>query len=408
MTRKKRKKERKKKKRTLHQGKDRRKKKQDDGKDRKRRNFNPFTGNRPLLKILIPNDSAGVLIGKRGANITEVQDKYGGRLVFSNNGDYYPDSECERVAVIAGKVSQIIDIINHILDKVEKSRLANPRPVDVAWRRGQQVKIVLTNTCVGVVMGRAGASIKAMQKESAAKMSISTNQAPVHGERILTVFGGLEERKECCRLVIEKIAEDPTNMANSQANYEAGGGNFASGGGGGDNYGGGARGGGYLTKASGAVVGGPPLKRFMESNSRQQNMDFRSSPSPSISSNNGFPVLPSYIAPILPTPSVKPVKFKSEVEIKMHIPDILVGTLLRKQAPTIYDLVKFSGAEIWFSKRDEFAPGTSDRILSIKGDFTQTQTAYFLLHQKAEEAQIEMANHQSSSHASHHNNQHAF
>ena len=41
----------------------------------------------------------------------------------------------------------------------------------------------------------------------------------VHGDRILTMKGTLEQRHEAAKLIIQKIAEEPSNMANTRTKY---------------------------------------------------------------------------------------------------------------------------------------------------------------------------------------------
>ena len=75
----------------------------------------------------------------------------------------------------------------------------------------------------------------------------------------------------------------------------------------------------------------------------------------------------------------------------MEIPDILVGAILGKQGKTVHEFIQFSGARIQFSAKNDFAPGTTDRILTIQGDVNQTQIAYFLINQKIVQAETELA-----------------
>lgn len=45
----------------------------------------------------------------------------------------------------------------------------------------------------------------------------------------------------------------------------------------------------------------------------------------------------------------------------MHVPDKLIGAILGKGGATLRELMEQSGARIRISKRDEFAPGTTNR-----------------------------------------------
>merc|ERR1719450_763466 len=44
-------------------------------------------------------------------------------------------------------------------------------------------------------------------------------KASVPGERVVTVSGSPDERAEACRQIIEQVASDASNMANTKAKY---------------------------------------------------------------------------------------------------------------------------------------------------------------------------------------------
>lgn len=50
----------------------------------------------------------------------------------------------------------------------------------------------------------------------------------------------------------------------------------------------------------------------------------------------------------------------------MQVPDKLVGAVLGKGGATLRELQDTTGARIRISKRDEFAPGTTNRCASQK------------------------------------------
>jgi len=157
-------------------------------------------GNEPLLKLLVPNVIAGVLIGKGGGFLNELKSKFGAYIRISGNQEYYPGTE-ERVVVITGKVPEVIDMNNYILEKIEGKGEKPPNGRgDSRGDRGDKVKIVVTNLSAGMLIGRGGASIKAIQEECGVKIAIADSTAAhVDGERILTMSGNLEQRCAGCQ-----------------------------------------------------------------------------------------------------------------------------------------------------------------------------------------------------------------
>ena len=316
----------------------------------------------PLLKLLVPNYAAGALIGKGGTNIGEMQEKFGGTIRLSPNREYYPGTD-ERIVVIIGEMNQLIDLNNHIMEKVQVDQSQHPenRPRDDA--RGQQVKIVLTNGAAGLLIGRGGLTIRAIQEGSKAKISISNREdAGVQGERVLTMSGTIEERVEGCRQVIEKISDEPSNITNTSLKY--------------------------MNSGLGMnAISGTLGSMF---NTRQQENLYSSLSKNAISAlRGGNNATPTFGIGGLSTQSRS--NLKTSVQIQVEVPDILVGAILGKQGQTIHEFIQFSGAKIQFSGKNEFAPGTTDRILTITGDMNQAQTAYFLINQKAEQAESELS-----------------
>merc|ERR1712002_198562 len=99
------------------------------------------------------------------------------------------------------------------MDKVEEG--TSKQPMDL--ERRDEVKIVLTNAAAGLLIGRGGLTIKAIQDETQAKISIcSIELASVPGERVLTMSGAKEQRIKACQHIIEKICTESSNMANTK------------------------------------------------------------------------------------------------------------------------------------------------------------------------------------------------
>merc|ERR1719204_1656748 len=87
----------------------------------------------------------------------------------------------------------------------------------------------------------------------------------------------------------------------------------------------------------------------------------------------------------LPKSGAKP-KFQCVVEV----PDKMVGTILGKSGQTIIEYGRSTGARLQFSAKDEFAPNTSNRILTISGqNMQQVQNAYMLVDERLSQVEAE-------------------
>ena len=338
----------------------------------------------PLLKLLVPNYAAGAIIGKGGLNIGDLQSRYGASIRLSHNREFYPGTS-ERIVVLAGEVSQIIDFNDYIIDKVQDTA-EGPAKRSRDDIRGRQVKIILANSTAGLVIGRGGTSIKALQEDTKAKIMITgRDESKVLGERVLTIIGNTEQRIKAAKQVISKIAADPDNMANTSLKYSHGSYSDNQ-----DNYN------GSMDINHFAQHGIAVLRNLPQDN---QNNIF------STLSQNPLPVLglggPTNlgnlgnlggVAQQLAELTCSNIQnnIKTTVQIQMGIPDVLVGAILGINGITIHEVIQFSGAKIQLSPKNDLAPGTNDRILTILGDLNQTQIAYYLVNQKITQAQTEL------------------
>merc|ERR1712183_491795 len=80
-------------------------------------------------------------------------------------------------------------------------------------------------------------------------------------------------------------------------------------------------------------------------------------------------------------------KAKTVHSVEMEIPNSMVGSIVGKSGVTINEISRSSGAQISFSGKEEFAPGTQDRILTIKGSKKQVQKAHMLIDSKVLEVE---------------------
>jgi len=177
-------------------------------------------GNDPLLKLTVPVYMAGALIGKAGSLLTELKEKYGGNIRISAGKEYYPGTE-ERVVVLTGTPEQIVNMNQYIMEKMENpGRDSSMKQINIDERRSKRVKIILTSLAAGLLIGKAGATIKGIQSSTKATISISNpNEGVVPGERVLTVIGKIHDRAAAIQQIVDVIAREPSNMQNYILRY---------------------------------------------------------------------------------------------------------------------------------------------------------------------------------------------
>ncbi|XP_036398678.1 RNA-binding protein Nova-1 isoform X2 [Megalops cyprinoides] len=171
-----------------------------------------------FLKVLIPSYAAGSIIGKGGQTIVQLQKETGATIKLSKSKDFYPGTT-ERVCLIQGTVEALNAVHGFIADKIREmpQNVAKTEPVSILQPqttvnpdRIKQVKIIVPNSTAGLIIGKGGATVKAIMEQSGAWVQLSQKPDGINlQERVVTVSGEPEQSRKAVELIIQKIQEDP-------------------------------------------------------------------------------------------------------------------------------------------------------------------------------------------------------
>jgi len=169
-----------------------------------------------ILKVLIPGYAAGAVIGKHGQIITQLQRSSNANVKLSKPNDFYPGTE-DRVGLIQGTAEGLMKVQNAIIEKVYDF----PVPKDLSiGDRPKQVKIIVPNTTAGLVIGKAGATIRMIMEESGAKVQLSQKPGGVNvQERVITIKGEKNQLITASNIIIDKIKDDPQSASCPYISY---------------------------------------------------------------------------------------------------------------------------------------------------------------------------------------------
>ena len=79
----------------------------------------PSAGEQKVIaKFLMSNPAAGSIIGKGGANISELQSQSGARLQLSRANEFFPGTQ-DRVMLASGSVNQVLTALHLIWSKIQ-------------------------------------------------------------------------------------------------------------------------------------------------------------------------------------------------------------------------------------------------------------------------------------------------
>ncbi|KAL1513686.1 hypothetical protein ABEB36_003063 [Hypothenemus hampei] len=90
--------------------------------------------------------------------------------------------------------------------------------------------------------------------------------------------------------------------------------------------------------------------------------------------------------------SPTPAELKGHPESKnVEIPEVIVGAILGPGGRSLVEIQQISGANIQISKKGIFAPGTRNRIVTITGNQHSITTAQYLIEQRISEEELKRA-----------------
>ncbi|XP_076815797.1 RNA-binding protein Nova-1-like isoform X1 [Clavelina lepadiformis] len=171
-----------------------------------------------ILKVLIPGYAAGALIGKGGQIIVQLQKESGAIIKLSKAKDFYPGTQ-DRVVLIQGTAEGLMKVHGTIIEKV----FDFPVPKDltaIIGDRPKQVKIIVPNTTAGLVIGKAGATVKTIMEESGSKVQLSQKPEGANvQERVITIKGDKTQLTTASNIIIDKIKDDPQSASCPNISY---------------------------------------------------------------------------------------------------------------------------------------------------------------------------------------------
>jgi len=417
------------------------------------------------LKMLIPSNVSGHIIGKGGETIAELRRSSCTNIMMSKANELFPGTQ-DRVSLINGSKDSISDVVK-LLMKLMKQRLdelGEPGDVD------RQLRIVVPNSTIGMIIGKGGETVEQMKQRSGANILISKKDEVKIPERVITLVGEVRSNQVALDMILEKIVEDPNSSCTLNTSYEGVEGAL-----------GGVNASGY-TAARGTSVSDAPGYDTINVNGHTNlrltlNMHAPIPPDPWVSSQamphinyalrqaghsdtvadeltralgllaahgvlqlnqsaakaehgqqqwageaaqaqaaaqaygasasygSSYGSSYGYAQPAAPAPqppgSIKnyPPREKTPpgessgppVEEEVQVEERLVGAVLGPAGRYVEEIKQYSGADVQVSKRGIYAPGTTNRIVSVKGSQRAVKSAIYLVQAKVQEKQEERA-----------------
>ena len=166
------------------------------------------------MVIEVPNDKVGLLIGKAGSAIKELEQRSGARVKITPVSKWQGRSE-PRPIQLTGTQQQLVWCKGLISKKVKVpvEQLASTQTFDVGapvgqgWGGGAGGIIVnVPNESVGRVIGKQGSTIKQLQQQSGARIHIAKDCPAGSNMRPITVSGPPASVEQAKSLILQKAS----------------------------------------------------------------------------------------------------------------------------------------------------------------------------------------------------------
>eukprot|EP00071_Canis_lupus_P022110 XP_013972066.1 RNA-binding protein Nova-2 [Canis lupus familiaris] len=181
-----------------------------------------------FLKVLIPSYAAGSIIGKGGQTIVQLQKETGATIKLSKSKDFYPGTT-ERVCLVQGTAEALNAVHSFIAEKVREipQAMTKPEVVNILQPqttmnpdRAKQAKLIVPNSTAGLIIGKGGATVKAVMEQSGAWVQLSQKPEGINlQERVVTVSGEPEQVHKAVSAIVQKVQEDPQSSSCLNISY---------------------------------------------------------------------------------------------------------------------------------------------------------------------------------------------
>ncbi|KAJ9077015.1 RNA binding protein, heterogenous nuclear RNP-K like protein [Entomophthora muscae] len=159
-------------------------------------NFHPFeecedTGYVTIMRGLMTNREAGVVIGKNGANMDELRRSSGARIAISK-----PETTCsDRVVTVGGERNQVAVAYGLMSRCLSLNELTNRISFSGGVRRLTPshtfVRILIAHSLMGTIIGKHGAAIRHVETATGSRVIALKAILPRSTERVVEVQGSI-------------------------------------------------------------------------------------------------------------------------------------------------------------------------------------------------------------------------
>lgn len=147
-----------------------------------------------LFKMLCPQPITGLIIGKGGAVIKELNQTTGAKIKLSNNNEFFPTTQ-DRVLVLTGDkdglskaVKELVTRVAESMDRSQRKQAGGDPMAPLPESTNFTMRVLIPRIASGLLIGKQGAVIKQMSQVSSCKIQLAEEADPFDTkERIITI-----------------------------------------------------------------------------------------------------------------------------------------------------------------------------------------------------------------------------
>ncbi|KAF4318819.1 hypothetical protein BBO99_00006904 [Phytophthora kernoviae] len=186
--------------------------------------YGPGSDNQTSYDMKVPRDLVGYIIGRGGETIRDLQMKSGAHIQIVREEEGAPQTPDRFVNITGNQESLDLaqKLIQNLLDERQQNQtggsgLRERDDRDRMARYGginpdgtESVELLVPNERVGLIIGRGGCTIKAIQQRTGTSVTIPQTPDPNHPDMRLITIRGTMEAKEAAKFEIQSmINEEP-------------------------------------------------------------------------------------------------------------------------------------------------------------------------------------------------------
>lgn len=168
------------------------------------------------VRILVPSESVGAIIGKGGQTIRQLTQQTRAKVDVYRGDPMAPNTALqEKVITIRGQPENCINACREILKVMKVDAESKGKPSDAP------LKVLAHNDYIGRIIGKQGNIINTIKKETDTTVTVSSiNDMSMNVERVITVKGELENMIRALEIIHSKVKsafENDTKTYGAQA-----------------------------------------------------------------------------------------------------------------------------------------------------------------------------------------------